>query len=78
MQITSGDFDAIWLDVDPPAREAFNRLVRDHGWRFAKLAKDHILACKLIAMNEDAIKSGLQAIEPWWQPSHSSSKGDEK
>ncbi len=63
--ISGHDLDAIWMDVDPEAQEAFERLAVDHGRRFAENAKDYILSCKLLDMNKAAIRAGL----PWGQTS---------
>lgn len=57
--ITQFDLSAIYLEVEPHASEAFDRLAKDHGRRFAETARDWILACKLIEWNEEAIRAGL-------------------
>ena len=52
---TQALLSAIWLEVDPPAREAFEQLVKDHGRRFAEDVRGLLMADKLIRENEAAI-----------------------
>jgi hypothetical protein len=52
--ITQIDLEAIWLDVDPPAAEAFARLTAEHGRAFAESARDHLLYDKWLAFADDA------------------------
>lgn len=55
--ITQHDLACIYFEGNPPAQEAFDRLVRDHGRRFAEHARDYLLSCKMIDMNHEAIKA---------------------
>lgn len=54
---TQAQLSAIWLEVDPPARDAFEQLAADHGRGFAELARDLLLADKLVRDNEASIKA---------------------
>lgn len=53
-RITDELLSWIRLDNEPIASQAFNRLAADHGERFAELARDTILAQKLLAENRAA------------------------
>jgi hypothetical protein len=57
MLITQYDIDAVWLEAEPQAKEAFARLVKDHGWRFAKLLREQVLEAKALDLQEEAIRS---------------------
>lgn len=45
----------IWLEVNPQASDAFDQLATDHGRRFAEIARDLLMADKMIENNERAI-----------------------
>lgn len=59
--ITAYDLDAIWMEGEPQASAAFNRLARDHGVRFAEVAREFVLADKMLAFTQTSIEqSGLK------------------
>lgn len=60
--MTKFDLGLIYNEVEPEASQAFERLARDHGRRFAETTREWILACKLIEWNEEAIRCGLRDI----------------
>lgn len=55
MSVTSFDLSAIWLEAEPQASEAYQRLAANHGERFADLARDTILADKHLAFQMEFI-----------------------
>ncbi len=48
--------DAIWLEGEPNASEAFEKIAADHGRGFAEAYRDQLLAQKHLEATIDAIE----------------------
>lgn len=47
--------DAIWMEGEPRAAEAFEQIARDHGRGFAEAYRDAIMNTKLVDWQEAVI-----------------------